>query len=538
MKKEKAETKKSELTPEEEQERALKAGIRKKKLKYGTLSSLITIVFVAIVVAVNVICGQLDKRFNWNIDLTSNGLYELDEQTIEYLNKLGSEDVNDKIQITMLADESYFQENSNLKVVAEVMNRFRSESNGRISIEYVDPNKNPEAISKYSANYTGNLTLGDAVVAHGDLVRVLSYQNDLVKYETSIDYNTYQQTQKVSFIGEQSLISAIMGVTDLNPVKLALISQNNGQAIYDQYDSGNYDRLRELLSKNNYEYDELDIVTAELTEDYDMAILCSPSSDLTDAQVEKLSNYLNNNGKYNKTLMYFGTPFKRSTTPNLDNFLALWGIQYSQAIVTESDEKTAQLVQAAYVSMISNVPVARVSTEASLNAGYTTYKLPIVVPYALPITAAFEQNSGRNTYPLLLTSDTCCLYPLDETSSEFDMNSAEKNTYTVALLADQTFTVDNETVKSQIIAFGSAWMLDYYVAGSTGSYDNASYFMSLMNTATGRENVLTIAEKSLDQTKITITEAQAKTIRTVTVLIIPLVVAVLGIVVYVRRKNL
>ena len=93
-------------------------------------------------------------------------------------------------------------------------------------------------------------------------------------------------------------------------------------------------------------------------------------------------------------------------------------------------------------------------------------------------------------------------------------------------------------LKSQVIAFGSAWFLDYYVAGSSGSYDNANYFVSLLNTMTGKENVLTIAEKSLDTTKVTITEAQVKTIRMIIVYMIPVIVALIGIVVYVRRKNL
>ena len=38
----------------------------------------------------------------------------------------------------MLASEDYFYENSQLKVVAEILNRFRTESNEHISVEYVD----------------------------------------------------------------------------------------------------------------------------------------------------------------------------------------------------------------------------------------------------------------------------------------------------------------------------------------------------------------------------------------------------------------
>jgi len=59
----KAEKKKQERTPEEEKERALNKVKRRKKWKYGALATVMTIVFVAIVVMINVIVGMLDDRF-------------------------------------------------------------------------------------------------------------------------------------------------------------------------------------------------------------------------------------------------------------------------------------------------------------------------------------------------------------------------------------------------------------------------------------------------------------------------------------------
>lgn len=521
---------KRDRTPEEERERALNSVKRRKKLKYGALATTITVVFVAIVIVVNAICILLDDRFNWNIDLTSSGKFQIDDQTIEYLNQL-----NRDIKITMLADESYFLDDSRMKIVSETMTRFKAESNGHITIEYVDPTANPEAISVYSENYDGELTRGDAVVTCGDLVRVIPFI-DLIRTDKSVDYSTYSYVTSYTFVGEQSLISAIMGVTDLNPVKVAVIDKFNGAPIYDQYDQYNFVRILELLDKNNYEYVELDIATDELTADYDLAILCSPANDLTEAQIDKISNYLNNDNQYGKNLVYFGTPFKRGATPNLDAFLELWGISYGSAIVSDSNTATAQYVTLA-LGTISGVPVVNINGDASLNQNLTASKLPIIAPYCCPITTLYEQNSGRNTYPLLVTPDTSYLYPLDASAENFDPSKAETGAFNIAVLADMTFTSGSDILKSQIVAFGSAWFLDYAVAASAGSYANASYFISVLNDLTGKENVLTIAEKSLDTTQITITDSQAKTIRNVTVLIIPIAVALIGIVVYVRRRN-
>lgn len=533
--------KKHTRTPEAEKERALRSVKRRKKFKYGILATLITAVFIAIVIAVNLICGMLDNRYNWNIDLTSKGIYQIDDQTVDFLHKL-----NDDIKITVLANEAFFLEDSNLKVLAETLTRFRTESNGHISVEYIDANKNPEAISVYKQNYSGDLQSGDVVVSKGDLVRVLAMSNGgyrsngpttyLFKQESSMDYTTYQQTSTLSFVGEQSLVSAIMGVTDLNPVTVGMIDMNNGNQIYDTRDSGNFMLLKDLLDKNNYQVESVDIATAELNDTYDILMLCSPSSDLTEAQVQKLTDYLNNDNKYGRNLVYFGSVFKSKDTKNLDAFLELWGIRINHAYISESDEAAAQVATIA-IGTVGGIPAVKADASTSVNANYAGANLPIIAPLCCPVERLYEQNSGRNTYSLLATSDTCYLYPLDESASEVNPDTAEKKSYDVAVLADSTFTGGSEILKSQVIAFGSGYILDYYVGSNAGNFDNANYFINMLNTVTGKEAAMTIAEKSLDRSSITISDSQSKAIRNVTVLVIPLVVAVIGIFVYVRRKN-
>ena len=446
----------------------------------------------------------------------------------------------------MLANEAYFLEDSNLKVLAETLTRFRTESNGHITVEYVDANKNPEAISVYKQNYNGDLQSGDVVVAKDDLVRVLAMSNSgyrtngpttyLFQQDTSIDYTTYQQTTSMSFVGEQSLISAIMGVTDLNPVTVGMIDMNGGTQIYDQRDSYCYERIKELLDKNNYKVESVDIVSSELDDKYDILMLCSPSSDLTDAQITKLTDYLNNNNNYGRTLIYFGSPFKSRDTKNLDAFLAIWGLKIDAAYVAESNQASAQVATIA-VGTVGGIPVVKPNMETTVNANYAGANLPLIAPLCCPIERLFEQNSGRNTYSILSTSDTAYLYPLDESASELDPDTAEKKSFDIAVLADSSFTGTGDVLKSQLIAFGSAWILDYMVAANAGTYDNANYFINMLNTVTGKEAALTIATKSLDQATITVSDSQIKAIRNVTVFVIPIVVALIGIAVYVRRKN-
>ena len=527
--------KKRERTPKEEQERALNAVKRRKKFKYGALATAITLVVIAIVVVVNVICNVLDDRYNWNIDLTSSGLYQIDDKTVEYLHQLNSD-----IEISVMADESYFLDNSMLKVVDETLNRFKAESNGHITVGYYDLAKNPDIANSVKGDYSGELSLGDVVVKSGDLVRVVPF-DDIIKTTQDMDYQTYSYTNKYSFIGEQSLVSALMGVTDLHPVKVAVINKTNGNAIYASQDEGCMEMLKNLLNKNNYNVTELDIATDALTDEYDLAVLCAPYNDLSESQISKISDYLNNGGTYGKDLIYLGSPYQQLTLPNVDAFLELWGLKVSPAIMYDSNDMTAQRVQTflsylSNVGAISEIPAVK-ATDDELNAGFTGSTLPVVAALCRPVEVLFESNSGRAVAPLLTTPDTCYLFPLGESSDNFDKDAAEKSAFNVAAYSTTTFTSGSDTYSGRVVAFGSAWFLDYVVGSSAAAYDNADYFVKMLNTLTGKESVLTIAEKSLDTTKITVTEAQGKAIRMVTVFCIPLAVALIGIIVYLRRRN-
>lgn len=532
---------KRERTPEEEKERALNKVNRRKKLKYGTLATVITAVVLASVVIGNVIVNVLDNRYNWNIDLTSSGLYEIDAQTVSYLNKINSD-----IQIAVMSDEQNFDNDPKLKVVEETLNRFKAESNGHISVEYIDMTKHPEAVSRYSQGYDGDFSAYDTVVKCGDLVRVVGIDS-MIKTDQTPNYMTMSYDYSYTFIGEQSLISAIMGVTDLNPIKVGIISKTAGQPIYYDYNSPAFqgvktttidvDGMLQLFEKNNYIVTELDLASDSFTADeYDLVVLCAPYNDLSEAQIKKLSDYLYNNGQYNADLIYFGSFFQQET-PNLDAFLELWGLKIGNAVVMESNTAAAQVVPSIIYQQISDVPVAAVSSN-DLNSSVTASKLPVVVPFSRPITMLFtDPNNGRETQALLTTPNTSYLRPLDIPAEEFNEANAEKGSYALAVIADNEVIVDNSAHTSRIVAFGTPWILDPYIVESK-SYANADYFISVMNQMTGKEGVLTIAEKSLDTTSVSITTAQAKAIRTVTVIVLPLLVAVIGFVVYIRRKNL
>ena len=111
---------------------AAKRGINKRNLKHGTMSIVLTLVFVAALVFVNVIVGLLSERFNTSADLSASGMYTIGEDTEEFLKGVGYD-----ITITVLNNENDFEaQGTPYKQVNEILKKMEL-ANPRISIDYL-----------------------------------------------------------------------------------------------------------------------------------------------------------------------------------------------------------------------------------------------------------------------------------------------------------------------------------------------------------------------------------------------------------------
>ena len=106
----------------------------------------------------------------------------------------------------------------------------------------------------------------------------------------------------------------------------------------------------------------------------------------------------------------------------------------------------------------------------------------------------------------------------------------------MAVARKYVFNSDNEAVYSSVLAVGSSYMLDSSITGAT-YYNNGDYFISALNTLTGKTSGISIVAKDLTSTTFDMDQATYNTCFIVFVILIPLAVLVIGIVVYVRRRH-
>ncbi len=535
-----------------------KKPFNKKKLKYGSVAVVITVVFIAVVVFVNLIAEILTDKKNLKLDLTAQKYYEVSQDTIDYI-----KDVKKDVVIDVMYQKENFEKSSYMKMVLETLNKYQQNSD-HIEVEFHDIVSEPDVINKYSDVYSGTIQQGSIVVACDDRVKVISSIDDLFTIDTSSYYQTGSSTI-TGYKGEQELTSAVMSVTDANPKKAAFITGYNGSSIYHSYNSNAVNSLYNLMNKNGYEISQIDILNDDLSpDDYDIVVLPAPVNDLTTDCISKLDDFLYNGGKLDRNLIYIADIFQYKT-PNIDDFLEIWGIEVGDSVVYESNADKNQKVTISTGS--AEAPIVS-SVDDDFTSGLSNTKLPIVAPVSRNINLLFDANVDRTTDSLLQTSDTAYLYPLNmksvdeakaeaaeqeqaasdaensteateeetEATTKFDTETAEKATQNVMALAKKTNTENNETHTNNLLVIGGMSLVDPNLT-SSATYNNAEFIVNAINQICGKENGIIIAEKSLTQTTIDITAAQITTIRRIIEYVIPLIVIAAGIFVYVWRKN-
>ena len=505
-----------------------------KKLKYGSMSMAVVVVVIAIVVLLNLMCGLIVKRYPVKLDLTGDNRYELTDETVDVLKKLDKD-----VEITVTSPESMFESleakypavmaqyygqyvEHPFTMIPQILEKYSvyaKSGKGSVNVKYVDINKDPDVIARFSKNYSGDITEQSMVFSCGDRVKVIP-QRDIVGMIVPSRASTQGNIQMV-FNGESTITSAIMSVADATPVRAAIVSSLNGNSVVNNNGASVAYSLEQLLDKNGYDCTEIDLGTDELADNYDLLVLCCPAYDFSEDIIAKMSDFLYNGGNYEKDMIYIPS-LDVLNLPNISEFLADWKIQINEDYVKD-DKNTVMISNQLY-------PTVNISDAESLGT-VANDKLPIIAPFARTITVLSKNNEGV-VKELIKSNDTSYTSSLADNT-----DSSERAEYTVVAKARKETASGIKVIGSDILVIGSPYMVDCSILDNTNAYNNAEVIRTAVNTMTGKENGAVIPEKSLQQNTISLKTTGARAIEFTVIIIIPALIALTGLVVLLRRKN-
>ena len=273
------ETKQTEVKQNGAKKPAPKKGknpFRSNKFKRGGMATLMTVVFVAIVIVLNVVVSALAERFpSMDIDMTAQGLNTLSDQAIEIAQSIdedttiyliGSEDAYENNQIYSSYGLEYSQ-------VASLARRL-AEANSHIKVEFVDPDTNPTFISEYADE---DLSTGKVMVQTERRHRVLTV-TDLFTIEqdqTTGGYNTYSMVD--------SALAGALELVNMEDVPVFTIATGHGEMLT----SDNMASFISMLEDQNFEVQEIDLLTESIPEGTQVLMLPTPTTDDSERSEER-----------------------------------------------------------------------------------------------------------------------------------------------------------------------------------------------------------------------------------------------------------
>ena len=191
---------------------ARKHTFNKRNLKHGTMAVVLTVLFIAAVVVLNVIVSIISDRIDTTADLTDTGIYTLDEATTNYLAGLDKD-----VTVSVMNTESSFEGGSSFyKSVNELLNKMAME-NEHFKLQYLKIDQNPDFTSRFngetlSENYIvveSKDTNRHRIITPGEYFSCPTFRDNLSQYgypETYIEQyvNQYVNSSYASQIIEGS----------------------------------------------------------------------------------------------------------------------------------------------------------------------------------------------------------------------------------------------------------------------------------------------------------------------------------------------
>lgn len=478
---------------------------KRKRLRRVSVSAAGLALALAAVILLNLVCTSLTDRFDLTLDLTANQLYEITDDTKTML-----ENMEETVDITILASEDDFRNDSYYGNVYTLLNKYINLAGDKLTVEYIDPYTNPNVVNRYS-DLAATIQEGSVILSCGDQTRVLN-DSDFYTTESSSSYSGYATV--TGFQGEQALTSAITAVTsDETPV--AYILQGHNESVSTTFTS--------MLTNAGFTVNLLNLTEEqEVPEDASIVVISLPQADLTETEVDLIDTFVKGGGD----LMVFDGTLSPTSMPVLYSYLKEWGAQVEANMVLDADYN------------ISEEPyiLAQLTTSDVNSSLENKSDMVLVTPNAKSITVELDSSVTDRTIETLMESRDTSYAKVLTDETEYDSYSKEDGDadgpFALALLSTYTGNDDG----GQVFVCSAALMMTDDLMGAS-SLLNQPFLSNVVSEMQPDVDVVTIAAKSLTAEPL-IMGSTAQFIVFVLLALLPLTLFGAGIAVFFRRRKL
>lgn len=459
-----------------------------KVFRNGIYASVLTVVVLVAVILLNLVVRALPTIYT-ELDITTSSMFTLSETTKTVLQELPTD-------VTAYYLATSGQEDTN---ITRLLDRYADES-ARFTWQQRDPVLYPTFVNQYEGASTGCV-----VLTAGDNYTVVNYSD---MYEMDLDAYYYSGSQEYTFQAENALTSGIARATRTTSYQLYELTGHGETALETDF--------TEVLDNAGVTVEELNLTTAgAIPETADVVLINAPLADVTAAEVERLSAYVEGGGK-----LLVVTDFTVNT-PHLDGILEACGMTRQPGLLVETD---ADHYPYGYPQTYL-LPQIQAN---EITAGVTSNRM-IYLPIAQGIVT--DETSEYLLTPLLKTGDSAYSlenYATAETAEKADTDP--EGTFSVAVAAENT------TTGAKVVWINCPNAL---LSGTNQSVSggNAQLLGSIVNWFNGAQTTAVIDGKSMSAASLAVPNAAIVGLGLLFIFVLPLVCLIVGVVVCLVRRR-
>ena len=469
---------------------------RRRQARYGTLAATSVLIVLAILIAVNYIGKQQNKRW----DLTENKQFSLSQQTRDVVAKLDA-------PVEIMGFMPPADQPTAVNTFRDLLQEYAGLSN-QIKLELIDVDRNP------------------SVAAQNE---VRSYGETVIRHQG--------RTERVTSTQEQDVTNALIKVVS-GQARSIYFTQGHGEKDPASSEVGGYQEAQESLKRENYTVEKLVLAQqGAVPDNATIVVVAGPRVDFLPGEVETLEKYLAKGGKL---LLQLDSPGpNESPLPNLVGLARKWGIDVGNNLVLDTTGMGQLFGGSAETPVAANYPAHAITSRLDVMTAFRV---------ARSVTAVSGGNEGHTAQNIVETSsrswaesDLKSLYDRKQPTQDEKAGDKPGPISIAAAVSAPVGEAKPEPEgassapkpETRLVVFGDSDFASNMLFRAGGNRD---LFMNTIGWLSQQENLISIRPKEPSDRRLTMTAAQQSNVTWLSLLIVPLAIFGTGVYSWWRRR--
>ena len=453
--------------------------LKARQTKYAAYAATYTLIVITAAVIANV----LADRFNQSYDATSNKRYSLSDQTAKIVKGLKEN-----------ATITYFNQSTRFRDGKDLLDEYANLS-PRVRVEYVDPDKNPQA-----AREAGIRSFGTAVVQVG------------------------AKKEEAKSMTEEGITGAF--IRDLkSDTRTVCFVSGSGEHQIDDTDRGGLSRFKDLLVKDNYQSKTISLLQqAQVPGDCTTLVVAGPTRNYEQPEVDAIKKYVEGGGR---ALLMLDAPIKAGRSEISDNdalatVLQSWGVTLNKNLILDLNPIGQLVGLGPQVALVTNYESQAIVSELK---GTAT---------GFPLARSMEiKSTDKTSVQKLFDSSSTSLATSNLSSPTVSVNDPKNKKGPLTIAAAGSYNTGKENSQGRFVVVGSSSWVDNGFINFNGNSDLA---LNTVNWLSSDEDLISIRPKEGEDRRITMTRSQLSWVRATSQFLLPAIVVVAGVGVWWKRR--